>query len=176
MKTKQTITIYIVRILLIMLTLSLLWFIFSNATADGEASSEQSYSVTITVQEVVGAIDPDSPIATATGEDFDILHACVRDAAHLLQYLALGAAAFGTYLSFANREKWGFAYIPPCFLFLTAATDEYMQTLTAGRAAEFSDLAVDCTGALIGIAFAFFVYGIVLLIAHRRRKACHGRS
>ena len=176
MKTKQTITIYIVRILLILLTLFLLWFIFSNATADGVASSEQSYSVTITVQEVVGAIDPDSPIATATGEDFDLLHACVRNTAHLLQYLALGAAAFGAYLSFVNKEKWGFAYIPPCILFLTAATDEYMQTLTAGRAAEFADFSVDCTGALIGIAFAFFVYGIVLLIVNKRRKACHGRS
>ncbi len=176
MKTKQTITIYIVRILLIALTLCLLWFIFFNATADGEASSQQSHSVTVTVQEVVGAIDPDSPIATATGEDFDLLHACVRKAAHFLQYLALGAAAFGTYLSFVNKEKWGFAYISPCFLFLTAATDEYAQTLTAGRAAEFADFAVDCTGALIGIAFAFFVYGIVLLIVNKRRKARHGRS
>ena len=176
MKVKQKATIYIVRGILILLTALTLWFIFSNASADGETSSNQSYTVTVTVQEVVGAINPSSPIATATGEEFDLLHDFVRKVAHATEYFALGLFAFGTYLSFVGPDGWHFAYITPCFVYLTAATDEYVQTLAAGRAAEFSDLCVDCTGALVGMVAALCVYGIVCWIIRRRRKRANGRD
>ena len=55
----------VVRILLIVLSLCIWFLIFSNALADGETSSKQSHSVTVSVQEVVGAINPNSPIATS---------------------------------------------------------------------------------------------------------------
>ena len=79
---KRKLAIYITRALLITLTVLTLAFILRNGLASGEVSASESHSVTEAVQEVVGAIDPDSPIATATGEQFDLLHACVREAAH----------------------------------------------------------------------------------------------
>lgn len=166
MKSRQKLTIYIVRGLLIALSLVAFVFIFRNALANGEASAEQSYSVTIKVQETVGVINPSSPIATATGEDFELLHACVRNMAHFLEYLFLGACLFGAYLSYANRENAYFFFVPVCLLYLTAATDEYLQTLSGGRAAEFSDLVVDMTGAAIGIIVSLVIYALVRLIAH----------
>lgn len=171
MKTKGFLTIYIVRAALIILTVLILIFIFSNALATGEVSSQQSYRVTVAVQEAVGVIAPTSPIATATGEDFDLLHACIRDLAHFSQYALLGATAFGAYLSFVKRGKWRFAFISPCFLLLTSILDEFSQSLTVGRAAQLTDIAIDSCGSMCGIAVAFMVYGIVMwIVSHRKRR------
>lgn len=175
MKAKHGWTIYILRGILIVLTALTMWFIFSNASADGESSSKASYTVTVTVQEVVGSINPSSPIATATGEDFDLLHDFVRKVAHATEYFALGLFAFGVYLTYAKSDRRGFFYVVPCFVYLTAATDEYVQTHSAGRAAEFSDLCVDCTGALLGMVVALCVYGLIWWIILKRRKRANGR-
>ena len=178
MKEKTHWSITLVRILLIVLSLYLWTFIFSNAVSDGEVSSKQSQTVTETVQEVVGAINPDSPIATATGESFDLLHACIRNIAHFLQYFALGACVFGTYLSCAKKGSRRYGYIAPCLLFLTAATDEYLQSLTVGRAAELADVVTDCTGAVCGICLALMAFGLIkwTVSAVKRRKLNEGRE
>lgn len=168
----------ITRVILIVLSLCLWTFIFSNALSDGETSSQQSQTVTESVQEVVGAIDPDSPIATATGESFDLLHACIRNLAHFLQYFALGACVFGSYLSFVKKGNRRYGYIPPCLLFLTVAVDEYLQSLTDGRASEFTDVVTDCTGFACGICLALLAFGLIkwTVIAVKRRRLYEGRE
>lgn len=173
MREKTHWSVTLVRILLIVLSLCLWTFIFYNALSDGEASSKQSHSVTVSVQEAVGAINPSSPIATAKGENFDFLHAHIRNLAHFLQYFALGACVFGAYLSFAKKGNGRYVYIPPCLLFFTAVVDEYLQSLTAGRASEFADVATDCTGVLCGICLALMVFGLIkwTVSAVQRRKS-----
>ena len=106
MEKKKMPTIYIVRAVLIALTVLTLFFILRNGLATGEVSSEQSHAVTETVQEVVGAIAPESPIATATGEEFDLLHATVRSFAHFFEYALLGLFSFGAFLSFVRPGRW----------------------------------------------------------------------
>ncbi len=173
MKEKTHWSVTLVRILLIVLSLCLWVFIFSNALSDGETSSKQSHSVTVSVQETVGAINPSSPIATAKGESFDFLHAHIRNLAHFLQYFALGTCVFGAYLSFARKGNRQYAYVPPCLLFLTVAVDEYLQSLTAGRVSEFADVTTDCTGVLCGICLALMVFGLIkwTVSAVKRRKS-----
>ena len=161
MKEKTPLSIIFVRVFLIICSFCIWTFIFSNALANGEESSGQSHSFTVAVQEVVAIVNPTSPIATATGESFDLLHACIRDFAHFIQYFALGACVFGTYLSFAKKGNTQYAYVPPCLLFLTVAIDEYLQSLTVGRAAEFADFATDCTGILCGICLALVLFGLI---------------
>ena len=51
-----------------------------------------------------------------------------------------------------------------------AATDEYHQTFVAGRAGRFSDVIIDSSGAIFGIAFAF----AVILLLKKRIKAERG--
>jgi VanZ family protein len=163
-------TIYIVRAVLIALTLVMLCCVLRNGLASGEASAAQSHSVTETVQEVVGAIDPDSPIATATGAEFDLLHACVRNFAHFFEYFLLALFACGSFLSFVCPGRWKFSFIPPCFVGLTIAVDEWLQSLTAGRAGQLSDVLVDSLGALLGLGLALLVYGAVQYILIRRKR------
>ena len=90
-----------------------------------------------------------------------------------LQYFALAACVFGTYLSFAKKGSGRYGYIAPCLLFLTAATDEYLQGLTAGRVSEFADVITDCTGIVCGICLALMVFGLIQWTAStvKRRKS-----
>ena len=170
MKEKTPLSIIFVRSLLIVCTLCIWVFIFSNALAEGEVSSAQSHSFTVAVQEAVAIVNPASPIATATGESFDLLHACIRDFAHFIQYFALAACAFGAYLSFSGEGTARYAYIPPCLLFLTVALDEYLQSQTVGRAAEFTDFATDSTGILCGIVLALLIFGLIKWTANAAKR------
>lgn len=170
MKRKNSLIVYILRAFFLILTVSILVFIFHNGTAKGEVSSEQSYSVTVKVQEAVGALDPDSPIATAQGTEFDLLHACVRDAAHFIQYFALGISVCGLFLSFAKKRMWWYFYTVPCFIFLTSALDECLQGLTEGRASQLMDFAVDCIGAAAGIAVTLGVFAMIRLALYSSKR------
>ena len=172
MKIKSVWILYILRALLIISTLLVLAFIFSNAVATGEDSSKQSTEITVKVQEVVAVIAPNSPIATASGEDFDVLHSFVRTLAHFAEYALLGACSFGTFLSFMQKGRWRYAFFTPAFLALTAAVDEFAQSLTAGRAAQFADFTVDCLGSACGMAVALLVYGLVVLILNKKKGEC----
>ena len=178
MTKRETILLTIVRILMIVGTVLSLWFIFANGTADGEVSSNQSHIVTDKVQDVVGAINPSSPIANAAGKEYDFLHACIRDFGHFAQYLLLGAFVYGTYFSFKGEENWGFVCLPACGVFLVAAIDEYIQSLVPGRGAEFADVMVDMTGCTVGFLIAWAVYAIVCvsITARRRRNENVGKQ
>ena len=149
MKEKKI--IYTIRIILLTLTLVMLCFILGNGITTGETSASQSQAVTEVVQDVVGAINPTSPIATAEGSEFDLLHACVRELAHFIEYFLFGALAFGTFLSFVKKGKWRYSWVSVLTIFATAFIDEGLQSMTAGRAAQAMDAAVDITGAIFGI-------------------------
>ena len=170
MTKKERIILTIVRIVLIIGTLLSLWFIFANGTATGEASSNQSHVVTDKVQDVVGAINPSSPIANATGAEYDFLHACIRDFGHFAQYLLLGACAYGTYFSFKGVGNWQFSFIPVCSVFFVASTDEYIQSLVPGRGAEFTDVMVDMMGCAVGFLIALAVFAIVCVSIKARKR------
>ncbi len=168
----EKILLTIVRIIMIAGTIFSLWFIFSNATATGTVSSQQSTNVTDKVQEVVGTINPSSPIANATGREYDFLHDCIRDFGHFAQYCLLAMFAYGTYFSFKGKGNWLYAFIPYGAMFLIASTDEYVQSLTPGRGAQLSDVMVDMMGGLVGFLVAWAVFAIVCvsITAIRRRK------
>lgn len=169
MKAKNGVWIHLLRALFLTLTVCMLFFIFHQSSQDGETSSQQSVEVTVQVQQIVGAIDPDSPIATAEGEDFELLHAFVRTAAHCVEYGLLGACMFASYLSFTRKKRY--AVLIPLSIVLVAIFDEYTQTFSGGRAAELMDILVDSAGGLMGCVFTTLVFLLIrLLIKHSRRK------
>lgn len=174
MDTKKGVWIHLFRVLFLALTVCMLVFIFFNSSQDGEKSQEQSVQVTVQVQEIVGTIAPDSPIATATGEDFELLHAFIRNAAHFLEYALLGACMFASYLSFTRKKRY--AVLVPLTIAFVSVFDEYMQTLSAGRGAELADVLIDLFGGVIGCAFSLFVFLLILLFVFlsRRKKVQAG--
>jgi VanZ family protein len=165
MEKKQIVTI---RIILTLLTIGCLAWIFSNSLATGTESSNASQTVTETVQDVVGAVAPSSPIATATGEEFDLLHTFVRNAGHFCQFALLGALLFWCLLSYSLKKKA--LWIAPVTTTAIAFIDEYLQTFVEERVGEIFDVFLDCAGAVTGIAFAVACVWLGIKIISKRKK------
>ena len=165
MEKKQIVTI---RIILTLLTIGCLAWIFSNSLATGTESSNASQTVTETVQDVVGAVAPSSPIATATGEEFDLLHTFVRNAGHFCQFALLGALLFWCLLSYSLKKKA--LWIAPVTTTAIAFIDEYLQTFVEERVGEIFDVFLDCVGAVTGITFAVACVWLGIKIITKRKK------
>ena len=124
------------------------------------------------LQSFAKRIAPNSFIATATGEAYERLHAFVRLAAHFLEFCALGAVMVWCFYSYTLRKRCAvIAFVCTC---ITACADEFLQTFTAGRGAEWKDILVDCLGGGTGCAFA--VLTIVLLAVVLKKGERYGKS
>lgn len=149
--------------------MGLLGFIFSNSLQTGEQSSAQSGGAVELVQKIAKQIAPNSFVATATGEDYDTLHALVRLTAHFLEFCALGAVMVWCFYSYTLKKRHAFfAFIGNC---ITACLDELLQTFTQGRGAELKDIFVDCLGGVAGCIFAVLVIVVILKIGDRYGKS-----
>lgn len=157
------------RVILTALLIALLGFIFSNSLRTGEQSSAQSGGMVELVQKIAKQIAPNSFVATATGEDYDTLHALVRTIAHFLEFCALGAVMVWCFYSYTLKKRHGFiAWIGTC---ITACLDEFLQTFTQGRGAELADIAVDCMGGAAGCIFAVLVIVLIVKTGERYGKS-----
>ena len=157
------------RVILTALLVGLLGFIFSNSLQTGEQSTAQSGGAVALVQKIAKKIAPNSFVATATGEDYDTLHAFVRLAAHFLEFCALGAVMVWCFYSYTLKKTHAFfAFIATC---ITACLDELLQTFTQGRGAELKDIFVDCLGGAVGAVFAALVIVVVLNIGEKYGKS-----
>ena len=143
-------------------------FIFSNSLKTAEASSSQSSRVVDTVQKVVAVFAPESPIATATGEAYDKLHADIRTLAHFLQFALLGALYCWCWFTYTDEK--GYVVIPATAIVITPMFDELLQALSYGRAAEWLDVGVDVAGGIVGGLFALCTLTIGVCIYRKRKQ------
>ena len=149
---KKSIAIWILRALLTAAIVLFVVWIFSNSLQVATDSAAQSQSITEIIQDFFKRIAPNSFIATATGEDFDLLEDIIRVLAHFAEFALLGALCFWTYRAYTEKKKWAFA--PFVFSLLVAVVDEILQYFTPGRAFEFLDIGIDFGGACAGCLFA----------------------
>ena len=144
-------------------------FIFSNSLKTGEESTEQSSAVMNIIQDVAAFFDPDSFLATATGEDYARIHSGVRTLAHFGEFAILGALFCGCCFSYTLKTP--FQTIAGLGVWLVPCIDESLQAFTAGRAADIKDVAVDVFGGSCGW---LCVFGCVLLCVWLYRKKKKG--
>lgn len=85
-----------------------------------------------------------------------------RKQAHFGMYFFLSLITFATFLRF-TKKIWKASLYSIIFCLIIGACDEIVQRYIPGRGSEFSDLAIDMTGAVIGI-FIFTI--IALLLKH----------
>lgn len=165
---KQTIWLWALRIFLTLACVAAIAFIFSNSLKEAQESAAQSSRVVKVVQEVASVIAPDSQIANATGEEYDILHAWVRGLAHVSQFALLGALMIWCYFSYTNEKL--FLSVPLCLLALFPVADEFLQTFVGGRGSTALDMALDTAGGAIGVLFALLTLFIGSLIVSPKKK------
>jgi VanZ family protein len=83
----------------------------------------------------------------------------VRKAAHVTEYLILYLSlVFASWKSGFKRGRW--IWLSWTITFLYACTDEFHQTFVPGRAGRFTDVLIDCSGALI----------LCLMIGYKKMK------
>lgn len=166
--TKTEIFLLLLRILLVLASIAMTVFIFSNSLKDATVSSQQSSGVVDIVQQVASVIAPDSQIANATGEAYDLLHSIVRSMAHLLEFCLLGGLFSWTCLAHTFRKAWQLC--PLAGVATVALIDECLQLATAGRAFQFTDLSLDIFGGAMGIGFAILCVWIGFCIYRKKDK------
>ena len=165
--------IFLLKIMLPVLYILTLAFIFGNSLQTGEESAQMSNQVVETVQEVVKIIAPQSPIATATGEDYERLHTSIRVLAHFTEFALLGMLACGCFLVYIqdcglDKRYW---LIGALSVVIVPCIDEWLQSFTANRAAEWADIWVDLSGGCIGFALILACfYGVVWILQKRKEK------
>lgn len=168
MSRKERLFLYIVRGILLALCIFTTGFITYNSIQSGEDSAAQSSRVVSAVQEVAKWIAPDSKVATATGEDYDMLHSAIRTLAHVTEFLLLGFSAFGACLSF-TRKKHALAF-PAVYVVSVACLDELLQTFISGRAGEFSDVVADMVGSFVGGLLACVLATLIIYLYRKREE------
>lgn len=174
-KSKAKIWRLVLRIVLPLSCIAVLAFIFSNSLKSGTASSAQSGTVVNLVQKIAGVFAPNSWLATATGEAKEKIHAVIRTLAHFSEFALLGALFIWCYFSYTLEKRW--LYLPVCTFLLVPVTDEFLQTLTASRAGEISDIAVGMLGGFSGMLFAAVTVAIgVGIYLHKKRKTAENKN
>lgn len=151
-KTNNEIWIWVLRILLSLACAGVLVFIFSNSLKTGEQSSAQSSKVVDTVQDAVAIVAPQSPIATATGEDYDALHSLIRSMAHFGEFALLGALGVWCALSYTHKKP--FVFFPLIGVVIVPILDEVLQSFVSSRGSEIKDVLIDIAGGMSGMIFA----------------------
>lgn len=167
-QTKKPKIVYVLRVLLPMACLGMLSFIFYNSLQSGAESSARSSSVTAVAQEIIRAVAPESKWATATGEDYELFHALVREFAHGLEFALLGALFCWCY--FAYTLSASYFYLPISGVIAVPIVDEWLQTQTVDRVASLSDVMTDTFGGVIGLGFALITVLIGATVYALKKK------
>lgn len=152
-----------VRIVFTAFCVLLTGFIFYNSIQTAESSSSASKDVVVVVQNVASAVAPDSKLATATGTDYDVLHAFVRKMAHFSEFAMLGCFLVWCWSTYT--EKKSRLWIPLVLLIGVAVSDECLQIFISGRGPQIVDVLTDTLGGVCGGGFALLtvVLGGVLI-------------
>lgn len=142
-------------------------FILYNSLQPAVESAAQSSRVVSLVQRVAVVIAPNSAIANATGEAYQLLHEIVRTLAHFSEYALLGALGGWCCMSYTVKKTvYG---IPMVGVIALSMVDEWLQTFTAGRGAQWLDVLVDVAGGWCGVAFAVMTVWMTMMIVKRRK-------
>jgi VanZ family protein len=142
-------------------------WIFSHSLQTGAESAGQSSAIVDALQNLIKKIAPNSWAANATGEAYDKLHSIVRTFAHWAEFALLGFSFALCYVSWTKERKW--MYIPFSWIVIIPIIDEGLQSFTAGRGAQISDVLVDCFGGICGFWFVMAVLWLVYKISKNKR-------
>lgn len=151
----------ILRLIIIVLLVFDMAAIFLFSAQKAEQSSETSGGL---IEQIVKIIykDFEKWDEQAKQQKIDSFQHLVRKLAHMTEYASLGV------LSCALALTYGFKIrnllLSLCFCSLYSASDEVHQMFVPGRSCQFTDMLIDTSGALIGIAlFALFTAFVVKL-------------
>lgn len=151
---KKNITLTILALLVILLTV----FIWCNSAMTGEDSGDISEGITAFVYKTINSF---------TEITFDGLHHLIRKTAHFTEFMILGML-YCIIKSILDTKPLSLSLFFPLFCTLvTGVIDEFIQSFIDGRGSAVSDVLLDFSGAVTGIAI---ITAISLIKFSREKK------
>ena len=158
----------IVRIISFALLLFVMIAIFMFSTENASQSSETSGTIITAIAKIFNP-EFENLDELQKEELIGNFQSITRTLAHFLIFAALGFFAINSLLTFKMSYKLKFL-ISITFSFLYALSDEIHQYFVPGRAFQISDLAVDTSGAIIGVVVWFVLFILIKTIIKRRKS------
>lgn len=151
----------------IWLLAALIWmaviFCFSNQKA--VRSSEVSQTFTYRIAEGINGLFSLGWDERGTAKAAEKLELPVRKGAHMTEFAILAWIFLGNCMQYSGLKKRKYLWAGAGALFYAAA-DEFHQLFIEGRSGEIKDVAIDGTGALLGLLFAW----LAVSIYHRKKR------
>jgi VanZ family protein len=142
------------------LVVSWMALIFFLSAQHAEQSADLSGGITELVNEVVKQVAPDAEF------HIDEISFFVRKNAHFFAYMLLSVLTLNA-VSRSGGQGWLSVGVAFVITVLYAISDEVHQLFVPGRSGQVSDVLLDSTGALVGIA----LYYVISHKANRKQKA-----
>ncbi len=131
-------------------------FIFTSQTAEISSGVSGGF-----VRLIINSFD----LNFLTDGGLEILHTVIRKFAHFTEFFILGALAAAALHESALKPR---IYTAAIFCAVIASTDEALQLFVPGREGKITDVLLDCTGAVFGIAAAC----LMIEYSIRRKERC----
>lgn len=163
MKNKSPIPFRIISAVLLIGWMGLIFF-FSHQTAD--QSGDLSGGL---IESAVRFFFPSASQSFIT-QVISSAEFWVRKLAHFCIYAVLGALGFLTFVSYTSIPFALRCFFSLLMSVLYSMSDEYHQTFISGRSGELRDVLIDGAGALTGILFCAFIYGLIIHIRKKRKS------
>lgn len=131
-------------------------FSAQDAELSGRVSGNVCDGIVSTVNDALKMNMTEQEVSAAA----DRMEHPLRKAAHMFEYAVLGLLSFAFYHGITRKEKRKYLYSVSTVI-AYAATDEFHQFFSDGRAATLTDVLIDTSGAVIGLMFLFFLLKFV---------------
>lgn len=152
-----------------LLVITWMIFIFVMSETDANTSDDQSKTIVISIvnkyDEIFGA-SPETLLKHKSKEFIEEINHVFRKISHGIVYLVLAVLLMFFLHSLNEHVLYYYYLISIIVCFLYACTDEYHQTFVSGRTGQFSDIIIDCVGALFGCIIFKIMYKLIM----KRRK------
>ncbi len=131
-------------------------FSAQNADLSGSISGNVCDGIVTTVNDAFRMNMTEQEVTAAA----DRMEFPVRKMAHMFEFAVLGIFSFAFFHGVTTKERRKYLY-SVLTVIVYASADELHQFFSDGRAARVSDVLIDTAGALIGLAFLYFILKFV---------------
>lgn len=138
--------------------LLIMCIIFSFSANVADDSDKTSGGLTKKVVYVIEKITGDE--IEENSAQYDEIHHIVRKTGHFLEFMALGCTFVLPYALITDKKVLVFILCELSSAFY-ACTDEFHQIFVDGRNGNFKDVAIDSSGAFVGVCVGFIMWFIV---------------
>lgn len=155
----------LLRAILLLLILANMTVIFLFSAEDGKTSGQTSGKVTHAVAQTVVPDFKEKPAAEQT-KIVKKMEFPIRKLAHMTEFASLGLLLF-LFLQTWKGNLWLRYFASLGLTAIYAASDEFHQYFSDGRGAQFTDVLIDLSGALISCTLLLL---LILLLRYRKKK------